>query len=928
MALSVFSRPFVPLTILLLAGAASRIHSAWRFRHMINLDAGVVALMAKHIAEGQPWPAFFYGQSHMGSLEALFSALFCRIFGITGFAVNLGTAVIAFGLLPIAYFWARLIAGPRRGHAAGLVALAFLCVGPGGFYHYNGSPRGGYASAITLGAFVLFYATRMSIRWTESKEQRSADFWVLGIGAGLAWWSSQLTTAAILSAALLLLGVMRLNVFTLRLLPGLLGFLLGSLPLWVHNVRHDWGTFQLTGSFGRIPFQSALVWFFRDRSRTLLIPAALPEPAQLLFIFFYSLLCVHWLWMLARAFRSHNRHQTIGLGGLALFSLVFASLYASSHFAVLDTPRYFLPMVAPLGVILAASLVSFTHRPVQYAAVLASALVIFITAGYTLSQNPAARHQEEHDRIIAFGATAAREGIQYLHAPNLKRSWNFITRETIHVVDLWFDVYLPNAIAAEFQSNFAVLNNYAGIQAFLDRTLGEASRLEAHGQLVHHQFIPPVPAGEPLPSESVRLLEDGTGTDLREVLHAGRSDLFLYIPRGTPKSEIIWELEQPAVLTGVRLWGGSPFKLPGAFKLTGQKPDGRQIPLLSGEAMNAYFWSGPRPFWASPFSRVELRFPPRELSRIHLEFTPRSPDHTVQLQHTDLLLAGSATPAPAPYAVPMSLIKQRDLHTVYADRWESLRIHESSEGRIRTVRRGDLFSDSLTANPGSLKSGTGILADPNHRKKIRRQLDSLGAVFTETDSEAYVLFEVQQDIETPGLEWNGLFFFENPSRKALHLLEKGKRDLAVSLYPELAPPSPPEAPLEIRFGNGVKLHEFRLETTEDVNRRKQMHIHALWEIPDRVYPESLAVFVHFRNAEGIRFQDDHVLLEDIPPHQLIHRPPHGRFRVHRQISIPPDISPEDLDLYIGLYERRNGQRLAARTRLPKRHHAVRIPMHL
>lgn len=912
--------------MLLLAGAASRIHSAWRFRHMINLDAGVVALMAKHIAEGRPWPAFFYGQSHMGSLEALFSAFFCRIFGVSGFAVNLGTAVIAFGLLPITYFWAKLIAGPRRGHAAGLVALAFLCVGPGGFYHYNGSPRGGYASAITFGAFVLFYATRMSIRWAQIKEQRSVDFWVLGIGAGLAWWSSQLTTAAILSAAILLLAVLRLKVFSLRLLPGLLGFLLGSLPLWVHNIRHNWATFQLTGSFGRISFQSALVWFFRDRSRTLLIPSALPEPAQLFFILFYSLLCVHWLWMLARAFRSDNRHQTIGLGALALFSLVFASLYASSHFAVLDTPRYFLPMVAPLGVILSVSLVSFTHRPTQYAAGLASALVIITTAGYTLSQNPAARHQEEYDRIIAFGESAAREGIQYIHAPNLYRSWNFISRETIHVVDLWFDVYRPNAIAAEFHPNFAVLNNYAGIQAFLDRTGGKASRLEAHGHQVHHQFFPPVPAGEPLPSKSVRLLQDGTETDLREVLHAGRSDLFLYIPRGTPKSEIIWELEHPAILTGVRLWGGSPFKLPGAFKLTGQKPDGRQLPLLSGESMNAYFWSGPRPFWASPFSRVELRFPPRGLSRIHLEFTPRTPDHTVQLQHADLLLAGTAPPATVPNAVPMNLLKKRTLHSVYADRWESLRIHESSEGRIRTVRREDLFADSLTTNPESLRSGTGILADPNHRKQIRRQLDSLGAVFTETDSEAYVLFEVQQDIETPGLEWNGLFFFENPSRKALYLLERGKRDLAVSLYPELAPPLPPQDPLEIRFGNGVRLHEFRLETAVDVHRPKQLHIHALWEIPDRVDPEALAVFVHFRDEGGIRFQDDHVLLEDIPPHQLIHRPPHGRFHVHREISVPPEVSLKDLKVQVGLYERRNGQRLAVRTRLPQRHNAVRIPL--
>ncbi len=163
------------LVVLLLLGATARLYASWAFRHNLNLDAGVVALMAKHIAEGTALPVFFYGQAHMGSLEAMFSGLFCRLFGISGFAVCLGTAFVSFWLLPIVYLWARDAAG----RLAGYVALAFVVIGPGGFFHYTASPRGAYASALTLGAFVLWYATRMAIRWSAEQRQSGMDFLLL-----------------------------------------------------------------------------------------------------------------------------------------------------------------------------------------------------------------------------------------------------------------------------------------------------------------------------------------------------------------------------------------------------------------------------------------------------------------------------------------------------------------------------------------------------------------------------------------------------------------------------------------------------------------------------------------------------------------------------------------------------------------------------
>ena len=43
-------------------------------------DEAIVALMARHILQGQ-WPAFFYGQAYMGSLDAALVALGFAAFG-------------------------------------------------------------------------------------------------------------------------------------------------------------------------------------------------------------------------------------------------------------------------------------------------------------------------------------------------------------------------------------------------------------------------------------------------------------------------------------------------------------------------------------------------------------------------------------------------------------------------------------------------------------------------------------------------------------------------------------------------------------------------------------------------------------------------------------------------------------------------------
>ena len=148
----------IAVAILLLAGLAVRIGGAWVYRHDTSVDRCRVGIMAKHMAEGRDFPVFFYGGAYLGSFEPAVSAVFCRLLGPTGFALNLGTALLGFLLLPVAYLWAREAAGRH----AGLVAMLVCLFGPFGYFYFLASPRGGYAATLLSMALVLWWTGRVA----------------------------------------------------------------------------------------------------------------------------------------------------------------------------------------------------------------------------------------------------------------------------------------------------------------------------------------------------------------------------------------------------------------------------------------------------------------------------------------------------------------------------------------------------------------------------------------------------------------------------------------------------------------------------------------------------------------------------------------------------------------------------------------------
>jgi len=210
----------LPAVVLLSLALLARIAGAWWYAHDANPDYGIVVLMARNIARGVDFPVFFYGQPYMGSFEPMLSAVLARLFGDSPFVICLGTALLSFVMVVALAHLARRVAGPW----AALAAVALCIVGTPGFFHYNVSPRGGYALALLLTVLLLHAGIFMETR-AETAAERRALAWrlaVFGLLGGLGFWNFWLTLPALAAAGLLLLIRLRWRVFHWRVwLPAL-----------------------------------------------------------------------------------------------------------------------------------------------------------------------------------------------------------------------------------------------------------------------------------------------------------------------------------------------------------------------------------------------------------------------------------------------------------------------------------------------------------------------------------------------------------------------------------------------------------------------------------------------------------------------------------------------------------------------------------
>lgn len=363
-------------------------------------DEAIVALMARHILQGER-PVFFYGQAYMGSLDAWLVALGFALFGQSVTTIRLVQSALYLLVVISGYFVAWRLSGRVT---VAVTAGLMLAVPPVLLATYTTATLGGYNETLLLGNLVLLLGYDVT-----HKHCRSLWRWLLlGLCAGLGWWTNGLIVAYALPVGVLILKrvfepqrregkdvgarpVLPLQPLLTGIAAALLGFLIGSAPWWIFALENDlaplrfyFGATEQTsfaGTYNSLPFGERLIGLFFFGIPTL-IGMRFPWLSSYFSPLFGALVLGIFVLALFRLIR-----RPLAADGtpalkpdarLLVLSMIglFCLLFVATRFSNDPTGRYFLPLALPLGIVL-GTLVTSVRRVALKTALLAVVIAYF-----------------------------------------------------------------------------------------------------------------------------------------------------------------------------------------------------------------------------------------------------------------------------------------------------------------------------------------------------------------------------------------------------------------------------------------------------------------------------------------------------------------------------------------------------------------------
>jgi len=767
---------------IVLLGLVLRIFKAWTIQFSPDPDHGIVFLMAKHMAAGMDFPVFFYGQPYMGSLEPAISALVCRLFGVSAFHVCLGTVLAGIALLPLIYVWG-VRAGGRR---AGLVALLLALVGPLTNFHFSVAPRGGYMVMMVCGVGTVYLACWIVTRMRAGQRVRMYDYMLLGLLAGLGWWSNQLSVVFLLAALVILLMGCSWRLVREGTLPAFLSFLCGSAPWWVWNATHQWGTFDFKDELGRLPLQKGIAAF----CETFLKAMELQSPRNLRVTMVLMVIGLMLMLFLFRLIRDGLRRKDgdqwfFRLAAPVLcFALVAVSI-TSRFIEGGEGSRYLMPLYPALAVMLGWS----ADWIMQHKMTWVGWILVAILIPAHLYSLPRAVADLEYGRR----ARAQGEAIIKAVAPLCNGAcygdygyhWlNFSSNEKLCVAALPFERYAPYARRVELADHPAILGDYCGLHAFLAYSGGHARETEVAGVHVDYSLTPPPDDWRYLDGAAILAVTDNQGTSLGKTLTDNTMNTAWTVTlKRDEQSGLEIELDKPHALCGVRFVSveGVP---PGCIKIECQSAgDTNWCEVLPWTTTGGYFWSGSHLKLDGIQTFEEIRFvcPPGGISRLRMKFRlADSRSRTIRLDEI-LLLEQAARPDGSVPSVDtcLAILRQQDVRQFLGPRWMIDRLACGDRGTIkmeipsfasRSIQDLPLV-DLSRSKKVFFTEKTGLLMDSRDVPRSRSVLAKCDQQWTETQLGSMTLMIVSKATDeenwirhTPVFWVEQGCFSEEPSR--------------------------------------------------------------------------------------------------------------------------------------------------------------------
>ncbi len=958
------------LALFFAVGVAARIFMAWAMMESSSSDHGVPCLMAKHIAEGRCFPIFYYGQPYMGSLEPAVSALFCKILGMNGFAVNLGTAFFGIALLPFVYAWARRAGGGL----AGLSALLICVIGPFGFFQFQGWSYGGYAAIVFFCTLLVFWATWIAIQGRKSIASILIHYFGIGLAAGTAWWTAPHTLPAIMTAALIILAGLHRKLLWRRMILGVLGFSIGSTPFWVWNYHNNWETLAfLTPGVRSHVGEGIRIFFGSDILRAF----GLPHNAFTWLGYTVSggILC----YLIYSRFKRRKTEQLLYLCTPLLYLVVASLLAGGSRFSGATAPeRYLLHVIPPVAVLLGC----VTQVMVKRLPFGVGLLPLFFLISIHMKAIPAfvkwgSGGAAYRDKIEHLETLLESHNIQHIYAEYSRGesgyALNFLLGEKFIFSDPMRERFGPYRRDMECSDSIAILWGLGGVGAFLESTGGKAQRDKVLEFDIQFDFQAPLGA---LIDHSGNLLSavDSRGTSVKSLIMDG--DLasgWHNQPNDEQPDWIEFRSDKPAFFNAVRLISEEG-KYAHNMRIEWLRKDGQWELATDRARYSGYFWSGGRPYFRGPLFRQEFRFGPYETTGIRLYINTGD---KLECSVSELRIYGVERSAPQSSNEPLfDMIRKVGLSRVYADRWMSKEIYVAFNGRISCSADGRVSesSDALLSPEMRWTRKTGVVASSAMVDTCRRTLHAAGFQFSEYQyGDLYLLYFGQNDwmdlyAKNRSFVWSGLGCLLRTDRSwgmylselSDHLKDSGECSEAIRLKEEalrLFPDIPdgmktlegwyraagnegraefwllahelylhemsPSHTIQVDFSDGISLLGFTVQSGA-LSAGEPLDIDYYWSCPTNVSASEWSVFVHFvGDDDEIAFQDDHGFLANM---SIIDQPVPMVFRSRRSVIIPLLTSPDQYRVRLGLYSPNKRKRMAVKTNLSHYRGSVELPV--
>lgn len=321
-----------------------------------HADEAVVGLMARHI-NGGDWPAFFYGQAYMGSLDATLVALALRV----GNAESvLAIRLVQLALYGLTILTAMLLARAIFGEGtAALFCGLLLAVPTVNVTLYTTVSLGGYGEALLIGNLLLLTALRFS---REPRTSWLALAW--GGLAGLGLWVFGLTLVFSLPTGVwmaITIAHSRHGPQRWRLVAGMaLMAALGAAP-WLWSAIQQGPQAFVTELLGSAIAGASPAGFLRAAGSHLLLLAVFgptvvlglrpPWGTTLLAAPLAPFAVAFWLYAGYQSLRWLHRTGASRPVGWALLGVVGATLLGLviTPFGADPSGRYFLPLAVPMA---------------------------------------------------------------------------------------------------------------------------------------------------------------------------------------------------------------------------------------------------------------------------------------------------------------------------------------------------------------------------------------------------------------------------------------------------------------------------------------------------------------------------------------------------------------------------------------------------